>query len=155
MEAPRLQREHPSGTLVRFDRQTLSTKSRVNNGGLRDRTATLIPGVVLQTVLSQLEQDFALEQGELADAIGVSSRTLARWYAEDAYPQREARQRLNDLIALDQRLLTTFTEQAAVHKWLRTDNRYLGSIKPVEALKVGRIDRVKAALEVLDSGVFL
>lgn len=122
-----------------------------------DRTVTipLLPGTTLRTVLDQLEQGFALEPHELGAAIGVTLRTLERWRSEEAYPQHNARARLKDLITLDQRLQETFTDRDAVHGWLLADNRYLGGIKPVEALKVGRFDRVEAALEALDSGIFL
>ncbi len=34
-------------------------------------------------------------------------------------------------------------------------NRYLGGLTPAEAVRVGRTDRAEAALEALDSGVFV
>jgi hypothetical protein len=49
----------------------------------------------------------------------------------------------------------TFSDPKAIRLWLETDNRYLGGIKPIEALRVGRYDRVAAALEALASGVFV
>lgn len=118
-------------------------------------TTTPMPGAALRTVLEQLEQGFRLDPQDLASAVGVTFRTLERWRLEVAYPQRDARRRLTDLISLDQRLQETFTDRDTIHDWLLTDNRYLGGIKPVEALKVGRFDRVEAALEALDSGIFL
>lgn len=39
--------------------------------------------------------------------------------------------------------------------WLNANSAYLGGIKPLAALRVGRIDAVDAAIEALDSGVFL
>lgn len=116
---------------------------------------TLMPGAALKTILEQLERDLRLEPRSLASVVGVTPRTLERWRSEKAYPQREARQRLKELMALDQHLQETFTNRAAIHTWLRADNRYLGGIKPLEALKAGRYDRVEAALEALDSGIFL
>jgi transcriptional regulator with XRE-family HTH domain len=118
-------------------------------------TTTLMPSAALRTVLEQLEQGFKLERHDLASTIGVTPRTLERWHSEEAYPQRDARRRLADLIELDRHLQETFTTRDAVHGWLLDDNRYLGGIKPVEALKIGRYDRVEAALEALDSGIFL
>ena len=35
------------------------------------------------------------------------------------------------------------------------ENRYLGGLTPSDAIQVGRFDRVEAALEALDSGVFV
>jgi hypothetical protein len=39
--------------------------------------------------------------------------------------------------------------------WLRSDNPYLGGLTPLEVLRAGRTDRVEAALEALDSGMFV
>ena len=37
----------------------------------------------------------------------------------------------------------------------KESNRYLGGMTPADAVRAGRIDRVEAALEAFDSGVFL
>ncbi|MHB1005347.1 MAG: MbcA/ParS/Xre antitoxin family protein [Chloroflexota bacterium] len=57
--------------------------------------------------------------------------------------------------ALRHRLLGTFTTAEAARAWLNAANRYLGGLTPADALRVGRLDRVEAALEALDSGVFI
>ena len=49
----------------------------------------------------------------------------------------------------------TFEGRDAVRRWFRSESRYLGGMTPAEAVRVGRLDRVGAALEALDSGVFL
>lgn len=72
-----------------------------------------------------------------------------------AIPQRAARLRLAELLDLARRLEDTFGEDGAAETWLRTDSCYLGGMKPSEAIRVGRVDRVEAALEALDSGNFL
>ena len=56
-------------------------------------------------------------------------------------------------LALAERLREAFGENA--YEWLHADSRYLGGSKPIEALRAGRVDRVEAALEALDSGFFL
>ena len=43
----------------------------------------------------------------------------------------------------------------AVQEWLRASSRYLGGFTPEEALKAGRLDRVRADLDGLAAGVYL
>jgi Antitoxin Xre/MbcA/ParS C-terminal toxin-binding domain len=40
-------------------------------------------------------------------------------------------------------------------RWLRSESRYVGGQRPIDALRVGEFDRVEAALEALDSGIFV
>lgn len=103
----------------------------------------------------QLQRDLRMSQNDLADALNASPRTIERWRTNETFPQRDARQRLADLIALDQRLRDTFDSTEAIQSWLHTSNRYLGGLTPAEVTRVGRLDRVDAALEALDSGIFL
>ena len=101
------------------------------------------------------EGGLGLDRGELAAALGASVRTVERWRSGRTYPQREARERLAELVALEHRLGETFAEPGAPRTWLRSSNPYLGGLTPLEALRAGRPDRVEAALEALDSGVFV
>jgi len=48
-----------------------------------------------------------------------------------------------------------FGDPGARRAWLRSGNPYLAGLTPVEVLRAGRADRVRAALEALDSGVFV
>lgn len=105
--------------------------------------------------VEQLEAELGLSQSDIAGALATSSRTIGRWRVGETYPQREVRARLTALLDLQHHLLETFSASEATREWLRTANRYLGGLAPVEALRVGRLDRVEAALEALDSGVFL
>ncbi len=93
--------------------------------------------------------------GALAVVAGVPPRSLARW-REGTYPQIAARARVEALGALLNKLLRSFGEDddAALRVWLHADNRYLGGLKPIEALMAGRFDRVEAALIALDEGFF-
>ena len=92
---------------------------------------------------------------ELADALDATPRTIERWRNEGAHPQRETRKRLAELLDLDRHLLDTFGEREAARAWLGAPSRYLGGLRPIEAVRVRRFDRVEAALEALDSSVFL
>lgn len=105
-------------------------------------------------LLTRVEREMGLTPTELAGALGVSLRTVHRWRVGTTLPQRIARTRLTELTDLNRRLHDTF-EVEAVPVWLRAPNRYLGNITPAEVLRLGRVDRVEAALEVIDSGIFL
>ena len=102
-----------------------------------------------------LEGGLGLSRGEIAGALGASARTVERWRTGQTYPQHEARERLADLVALEGRLGETFVDPEARRAWLRSGSPYLGGLTPLEALRAGRADRVRAALEALDSGVFI
>jgi len=102
-----------------------------------------------------LEGGLGLSRGELACALGASARTVERWRTGQTYPQHEARERLAELVALEGRLGETFVDPEARRAWLRSGSPYLGGLTPLEALRAGRADRVEAALEALDSGVFV
>jgi transcriptional regulator with XRE-family HTH domain len=102
-----------------------------------------------------LEAQFGLTRPELARVFGVEPRTLERWVTGQTYPQHEARLQLGRLHALDAQLRDVFATETTSQAWLRTDNRYLGGMKPIEALLAGRPDRVVAAVEALESGVFV
>ena len=108
----------------------------------------------LDHLLDQLASELGVTEVQLAGALGVTPRTLARWRAGERYPQHESRKRLDALRRLHERLQTTFLTPEAIGTWTHADNVYLGGLKPIDALHVGRIDAVDAALEALDSGIF-
>ena len=99
--------------------------------------------------------DLGVRDQDIRDAFRVDQRTLEKWLSGEAYPQRAARARLNDLDALHRHLGETFADMADARAWLVDPNRYLSGLTPLEVLRIGRVDRVEAALEVLDSGIFL
>ena len=104
-------------------------------------------------LVQEIERDLGLSDQDAAQALGIDLRTLERWRT-GSYPQRELRHKLSTLSVLSQRLCATFTTVEARSGWLREDNRYLGGLAPIDALRAGRFDRIEAALEALDSGVF-
>lgn len=101
--------------------------------------------------LDALEKSLGMSEDELAQALSSNRRTLQRWRAGTAYPQRLARQRLTELLSLQERVRGAFKGRGAARKWFQSENHYLGGITPAEAIRVGRSDRVEAALEALDS----
>jgi hypothetical protein len=106
-------------------------------------------------VIERIERDLGLSTVALAQAIGATPRTVERWRSGTTYPQHEARRRLAALVALDERLCDTFASAEAIRAWLHAENRYLGGLAPADAIRAGRIDRAEAALEALDSGIFV
>lgn len=105
--------------------------------------------------LDALEEGMGLSEEDLAQALGTSRRTLQRWRMGTAYPQQSARQRLGELLHLYERVRDTFEGPDAPRRWFHNPSRYMGGVTPAEAVRVGRLDRVTAALEALDSGIFL
>jgi transcriptional regulator with XRE-family HTH domain len=95
-----------------------------------------------------------LSDAEIATALGVALRTVDRWRRGVAVPQRDARERLGTLVALGEHVREMFDGDAAA-EWLGAENRYLGGLTPLEAIRAGRPDRVEAALEAIESGIFL
>jgi hypothetical protein len=106
-------------------------------------------------LIERLEQDLGVSLDVIAPALDVDRRTVERWRANQSVPQGKTRQRLGELIALRDRLLRMFGTQEAVQDWLGTRSRYLGGFTPAEALKAGRLDRVRADLDGLAAGIYL
>jgi len=106
-------------------------------------------------VVTHLKDRLGLSDQELAQALGVHTRTVERWREGASYPQHEAREKLRALTQLTEHLTETFSAADAVQAWIHSSSRYLAGLTPVEALRAGRIDRVEAALEALNSGFFV
>jgi len=111
--------------------------------------------IVLGEQLNHLKSALGVTDAQLAQVIGTDARTVQRWYAEETYPQHGSRKRIDDLGALVQRLHGGFKTPDGAALWLHAESGYFGGLKPIDALLRGRIDAVDAALEALDSGVFV
>ena len=111
--------------------------------------------VTARAATKRVETELGLSARDLASALDVDRRTLERWIASDTYPRRETRRRVAILLRLLDRLGDTFTDSEMVREWLNGPSRYLGGMRPIDALRAGRIDRVDAALGALDAGIFL
>ncbi len=109
----------------------------------------------LGDMLTALANDLALTDSDLNGVLGVDARTLDRWRKGESYPQRNARARIERLTAFNERIHDTFSDNEAIRAWMTTDSRYLGGLKPAEVARASRLDRVEAALEALNSGVFI
>jgi hypothetical protein len=58
-------------------------------------------------------------------------------------------------VMLDDELAATFASAAVSGRWLRTANPILNGDQPIECLKRREYDRVRAALEALNTGVYI
>ena len=101
-----------------------------------------------------LKGDLGLSDDELAAALGISPVFLQRWRSGIASPGSIDLRRLEHLAAVSTHLHETFKSPAGA-RWLRSESRYLGGQRPLDALLGGKFDRVEAALEALDSGIFV
>lgn len=97
-----------------------------------------------------LQADLGLSRQEMAGYFGTSWRSISIRYRTRAY---RARQR--ELSELAKLLQETFQSQEAIRTWMRTKNQYLGGLTPAEVVRAGRIDRVKAAVGALESGIYV
>jgi Protein of unknown function (DUF2384) len=57
--------------------------------------------------------------------------------------------------ALDSELAATFTSEHASTRWLKTANPMLNGAPPIDCLKLGEYNRVRAALEAFNTGVYV
>ena len=114
-----------------------------------------IADITPRRAIEHLHERLGLTDAELSSALGVSARTLNRWRKAEAYPQHQARQTFDELLELSDLLEDIFESWNACRTWLRTENRYLGGLTPLDAIRVGRIDRARNALEAIESGVYL
>jgi hypothetical protein len=95
-----------------------------------------------------------LSPADIAEIVGASSRSVRRWMAGDAEPQRQALQRLLELTTVMTALAGVIRPDDA-HLWLFTPNRLLDYATPAALLANGEWRRVIALIEALADGVFL
>jgi transcriptional regulator with XRE-family HTH domain len=106
-------------------------------------------------LIAGLERDLGVSLETIARALDVDRRTVERWRANRSVPQGKTRERLAELVDLRDQLLRMFGTPEVAQAWLQASSRYLGGFSPEEALKAGRLDRVRADLEGLAAGVYL
>jgi hypothetical protein len=108
---------------------------------------------LMRDAIAHLQDTLDLELQDLAGATGVDLSAVVRWYSGQSRPQRRPSERLDELLELEEQLVQSLGGARQARRWMHTDSPYLGLIKPVEALRAGRIDRVRGALEAMDAGI--
>ena len=111
--------------------------------------------IVLSKQLEHLRSTLGISYEELAQVLGTDRKTVYRWLADETFPQAKNRARLDELESLVARLDESFKTQEGSATWMHSPSGYFGGLRPIDALLRGRIDAVDAALEALDSGIFV
>lgn len=114
----------------------------------------MAPTLALSATLNHIMETLGITRQELARAVGASDKTVARWLANETYPQHGAREKLAQLEALTDLLAESWVDTESLQVWFHGENRYLGGLRPVDAVISGRIDRAEAAIEIILSGIF-
>jgi transcriptional regulator with XRE-family HTH domain len=110
---------------------------------------------LLSEQLERLITSLGITYEDLAQILGTDRKTVYRWIADETFPQSHNRVRLDALEALINRLDESFRTPEGAIIWLQAESGYFGGLRPIDALLRGRIDAVDAALEALDSGIFV
>jgi hypothetical protein len=92
---------------------------------------------------------------DLERMLDVDAGTFDKWRGGHNSAPRRVRAKLEALEAIRAHLLDTFETVDAARAWLHADSRYLSGLTPIAVLRSGRPDRVEAALNALDLGVFV
>lgn len=111
--------------------------------------------VPLNDHLDSLESSLGITDAQLAQIVGTDRRTVRRWRTGETFPQHDSRERLAALGDFARRLGESFGMSPVAHHWLHAESGYFGGLCPIDALLSGRVDRVEAALDALDAGVFV
>jgi hypothetical protein len=106
-------------------------------------------------IVEELESDLGLSTVTLAQALEVDRRTIERWQGNRSVPQGKTRERLAELIELRDYMVGLLGSADSARAWLKAESLYLGGFTPEEALKAGRMDRVRADLDGLAAGIYL
>lgn len=123
----------------------------MNSGAPVTATLGMTPGQAIEI----LGHDLGLDLKDLEAVLNTTPRNMERWITEQAHPQTKARQQLVQLIGFHDQLGDVFADWFGARAWISAPSRYLGGLTPVEAIRAGRLDRARAALMALDSGVYI
>lgn len=100
-----------------------------------------------------LRLGLGLSQEALAQTLGVSSRTVARWEEGTASPNPLAQTRLRLLAEIREQARRLFKGKEA-EAWLRTPNPLLGGRSPLERLRApGGLEEVRDLLGRIEWGL--
>ena len=107
---------------------------------------------VLGGVLDELIDTHVVDASDVAQITGSTQRSVSRWTAAKAMPRRDAEDRLLELKAVVNRLMSVLRDEPA-RLWLRSPNPDLDWRKPLELVAEGQYRRVIAAVLAMAEGV--
>jgi uncharacterized protein (DUF2384 family) len=111
--------------------------------------------IALKDAVQLLALGFGLSSAELASILGIDSHTLERWARGDSVPPStlpETRGTFLALLGIIGRLIELFETTADMRTWMHRPLPFLGQQAPIDVIKEGRIESVKAALVAIDEG---
>jgi transcriptional regulator with XRE-family HTH domain len=107
---------------------------------------------VLATKLHEITANLALTQEDVASIVGSTARSVSRWVADEAVPQRLSRQRLIELAYVAE-AVSEVLQASDANLWLMSPNRLLDHDSPADRIRVGDYRSVLGLLEALADGV--
>jgi putative toxin-antitoxin system antitoxin component (TIGR02293 family) len=111
------------------------------------------PKVSKERQVAALRIELGLSQEALAQALGVSSRTVARWEEGGASPSPLALTRLRLLAEIREKASRLFKGKQA-EAWLRTPNPVLGGRPPLDRLRApGGLEEIRDLLGRIEWGI--
>src|SRR5680860_1813087 len=84
--------------------------------------------LALSETLKHIMDTLGITLQELARSVGASDKTVARWLADETYPQHGSREKLAELQSLTDLLADSWVDNESLQQWLRGENRYLGCL---------------------------
>jgi len=98
------------------------------------------------SLASQVEymlKEIGLRVGEIAHACGVTRQTVRNWRKSTEEPRDL---RYEDFrVVIDRLISTEALEPRLIGAWLRSNDRGLGGVRPLDAIRAGRLTEVIAA----------
>lgn len=107
--------------------------------------------VVTNDQLRQLSSYFGFDAATLATVLHTRDLSTVGGPAS----RNGTKAALASLVALQQRLDAMFTSHDGIERWLHGPSGYFGGQAPFDYLAAGEIDRVNAALDAIEAGVFV
>lgn len=108
----------------------------------------------LPELLNRLQNELALSNDELAGVLGLSPDQLEPVRERGEPLPSSSAERLDQLVALTERLQDSFQPEGVVI-WVRSNLRYAHRETALALMTAGRFDRITAALDAFDAGIFI
>jgi putative toxin-antitoxin system antitoxin component (TIGR02293 family) len=110
---------------------------------------------LVREAVTWAERSLELTDSELGQALGVSSRSIARWRSARNAPNARNIEAAEQLLELAQALTARFgADRKALHEWLHQPLPALKRRSPLRAIIAGDVARVVTLLANAESGTF-
>lgn len=108
------------------------------------------PELHRRMTVGELREALGLSRKVFSRLTGFSERAIADWEAGKDFSE-PTRQRMTEMQRLQQGLARVMKREL-IADWLQTPNDAFGSLKPIEVVERGEIDRLWRMIYVLESG---